>query len=224
VEDPDPCETEDDDMDEEPRSTGAELAFSNFVAVDDDVPTCNPQTVADIVAELRQGQVTRDEHNDNKDEDEPETPPRATFTQAIAALDVLRSYFATKDNPAAEGGLKTLQTELFLPKGQGARQQKLTDVFGSEFVDVDLDLCSELTDEDIVREVLQQPEMELHNLQYATILCDGDSKAFKHIDAQQLYDKEVSKENCVNHVAKRVYAGLEKVKKANKGLGGMANL
>ncbi|KAM7304477.1 tigger transposable element-derived protein 6-like [Ixodes scapularis] len=130
VEDPDPCETEDDDMDEEPRSTGAELAFSNFVAVDDDVPTCNPQTVADIVAELRQGQVTRDEHNDNKDEDEPETPPRATFTQAIAALDVLRSYFATKDNPAAEGGLKTLQTELFLPKGQGARQQKLTDVFG----------------------------------------------------------------------------------------------
>lgn len=66
--------------------------------------------------------------------------------------------------------------------------------------------------------------VELHNLQYATILCDGDSKAFKHIDAQQLYDKEVSKENCVNHVAKRVYAGLEKVKKANKGLGGMANL
>ncbi|KAM7283587.1 tigger transposable element-derived protein 6-like [Ixodes scapularis] len=93
--DPDPCETEDDYMDEELRSAGAELAFSDFVAVDDDVPTCDPQTVADIVAELRQGQVTGDEHDD--DEDEPETPPRATFAQAVAALDVLRSYFATKD-------------------------------------------------------------------------------------------------------------------------------
>lgn len=66
--------------------------------------------------------------------------------------------------------------------------------------------------------------VELHNLQYTTILCDGDSKAFKHIAAQQLYDKEVSKEDCVNHVAKRVYAGLEKVKKANKGLGGRGKL
>ncbi|CAN8017378.1 unnamed protein product [Ixodes persulcatus] len=126
--DPDPCETEDDDMDEELRSAGAELAFSNFVAVDNDVPTCEPQTVADIVAELRHGQVTGDEHDD--DEDEPEMPPRATFARAVAALDVLRSYFATKDNPAAEGGRQTLQKELFLPKGQGARQQKLTDVFG----------------------------------------------------------------------------------------------
>ncbi|EEC14122.1 centromere protein B, putative [Ixodes scapularis] len=128
--DPDFCETEDDDMEEELRSAGAELAFSDFVAVDDEVPTCDPQTVADIVAELRQGQVTGDEHDDDEDEDEPETPPRATFAQAVAALDVLRSYFATKDNPAAEGGLQTLQKELFLPKNQGARQQKLKDVFG----------------------------------------------------------------------------------------------
>ncbi|KAG0427631.1 hypothetical protein HPB47_025329 [Ixodes persulcatus] len=56
--------------------------------------------------------------------------------------------------------------------------------------------------------------VELHNLQYTTILCDGDSKAFKHIAAQQLYDKEVSKEDCVNH----------KVKKANKGLVGRSKL
>ncbi|CAN7977827.1 unnamed protein product, partial [Ixodes persulcatus] len=127
---PDPCETEDDDVDEEFRSAGAKLAFSDFVTVDDDVPTCDPQTVADIAAVLRQGQVTGDEHDDDEDQDGPEMPPRATFTQAVAALDVLRSYFATKDNPAAEGGLQTLQKELFLPKGQGARQQKLTDVFG----------------------------------------------------------------------------------------------
>ncbi|EEC19664.1 centromere protein B, putative [Ixodes scapularis] len=122
--DPDPCMS-DDDTGEELRSAGMELAFSDFV-VHDDVPTCEPQTIADIVAKLQQGQVSGDEHDD--DEDEPETPPGATFAQAIAALDELKSYFDTKDNPAAEGGLQTLQKELFLPKSQGVHQQKLTDV------------------------------------------------------------------------------------------------
>ncbi|KAG0417050.1 hypothetical protein HPB47_005912 [Ixodes persulcatus] len=109
VEEPEPC-TEDDDMDEEFRSAGAKLAFSDFVTVDDDVPTCDPQTVADIAAVLRQGQVTGDEHDDDEDQDGPEMPPRATFAQAVAALDVLRSYFATKDNPAANV-TKTLSWE-----------------------------------------------------------------------------------------------------------------
>ncbi|CAN8028653.1 unnamed protein product [Ixodes persulcatus] len=125
--DTDPCMT-DDDMDEELRSARTELAFSDFVLVDDDVPKCDPRTVADIVAKLQQGQVSGDEHDD--DEDEPETPPGATFAQAIAALDVLQSYCDMKDNPAAEEGLRTLQKELSLPNCQGERQQKLTDIFG----------------------------------------------------------------------------------------------
>ncbi|KAG0444655.1 hypothetical protein HPB47_013541, partial [Ixodes persulcatus] len=35
----------------------------------------------------------------------------------MATLDVLRSYFDTKDNPTAEGGLQTLQKELLRQKG-----------------------------------------------------------------------------------------------------------
>ncbi|KAM7312937.1 hypothetical protein ISCGN_009841 [Ixodes scapularis] len=73
-------------------------------------------------------------------------------------------------------------------------------------------------------EVIFSRSVGLHNLQYTTILCDGDSKAYNHVSALQLYDKEVAKEDCVNHVAKRVYAGLEKLKKAKKGLGGRGKL
>lgn len=118
---PDPCMTKD-DMDEEHRSAGREQMFSYFVVVDDDVPTSDPQTVADIVAVLGD--------RDKENEDEPETPPAATFARAIAALDVLRSYFDTKDNPAAEEGLQVLQKELFLAKGQGVCLQKLMDIYG----------------------------------------------------------------------------------------------
>lgn len=69
-------------------------------------------------------------------------------------------------------------------------------------------------------EVIFSQSVGPHNLQYTTILCDGDSKAYNHVSALELYDKEVAKEDCVNHVAKRVYAGLEKLKKAKKKLEG----
>lgn len=66
--------------------------------------------------------------------------------------------------------------------------------------------------------------VELHNMQYVAVLCDGDSKAFTHVASLELYDKPIQKEDCVNHVAKRMYAGLEKLKKAKKGLGGKGKL
>ncbi|KAG0410301.1 hypothetical protein HPB47_012566 [Ixodes persulcatus] len=119
VSDPDPCMTDDDDMNKELRSAGAELAFSDFALWMMTSPTCDPKPLPTS---------WRNEHDD--DEDEPETPPGATFTQAVAALDVLRTCFDTKDNPAAEEGLQALQKELFLPKGHGLHQQKPTDVFG----------------------------------------------------------------------------------------------
>ncbi|CAN7939283.1 unnamed protein product [Ixodes hexagonus] len=61
-------------------------------------------------------------------------------------------------------------------------------------------------------------------VRYVTVLCDGDSKAFTHVSGLDLYDKNIHKEDCVNHVAKRMYAGLEKLKKAKKGLGGKGKL
>ncbi|KAM7284806.1 hypothetical protein ISCGN_001900 [Ixodes scapularis] len=66
--------------------------------------------------------------------------------------------------------------------------------------------------------------VQLHNLQYVTVLCDGDSKAFNHVAGLDLYDKGMRKEDCVNHVAKRMYAGMEALKKTKKGLGGRGKL
>ncbi|KAM7303206.1 hypothetical protein ISCGN_013186 [Ixodes scapularis] len=66
--------------------------------------------------------------------------------------------------------------------------------------------------------------IELHNMQYVTVLCDGDSKAFTHVSSLDLYDKDIHKEDCINHVARRMYAGLEKLKKTKKGLGGKGKL
>ncbi|CAN7978688.1 unnamed protein product, partial [Ixodes persulcatus] len=51
--------------------------------------------------------------------------------------------------------------------------------------------------------------VERHKIQYVTVLCDSDSKAFTHVAGLELYDKEIHKEDCVNHVAKRMYAGME---------------
>lgn len=61
-------------------------------------------------------------------------------------------------------------------------------------------------------------------MQYVTVLSDGDSKAFNHVASLSLYDKDIQKEDCVNHVAKRMYARMDKVNKTKKGLGGKGKL
>lgn len=61
-------------------------------------------------------------------------------------------------------------------------------------------------------------------MQYTTVLSDRDSKAFLHVSSLNLYNKEIVKEDCVNHVAKRVFARVDKIKKAKKGLGGKGQL
>lgn len=72
------------------------------------------------------------------------------------------------------------------------------------------------------------PAMEVHAVEtlwkrsldygfrYTTILSDGDSKAFSHLQSLHIYDKEIVKEECVNHVAKRLGTGLRKVVKEGK--------
>jgi hypothetical protein len=58
-------------------------------------------------------------------------------------------------------------------------------------------------------------------LRYVTFLSDGDSKAYNQVHAARPYgpDKPVHKEECVNHVGKRLGTALRKMKKAKK-LGG----
>ncbi|KAM7289788.1 hypothetical protein ISCGN_029916 [Ixodes scapularis] len=57
-----------------------------------------------------------------------------------------------------------------------------------------------------------------YDMQYTTMLCHGNSKAFSMVAGLEFYNKEVKKEDCVKHVAKRRCAGLEALRKAKKGL------
>lgn len=72
--------------------------------------------------------------------------------------------------------------------------------------------------------ILFSRSQDLHKLQYTTMLSDGDSKAFLHVSKLDLYDKAIVKEDCINHVAKRVFSGIESIKKTKKGLGGRGKL
>lgn len=51
-----------------------------------------------------------------------------------------------------------------------------------------------------------------YNSRYTTLLSDGDSKAFSHLQTLHIYgDKIIQKEECVNHVSKRLGTALRKV-------------
>lgn len=63
------------------------------------------------------------------------------------------------------------------------------------------------------------------NFRYTTMLADGDARTFNHLTSLRVYgDVEVQKEECVNHVAKRLGTALRKLaasgKKAGVTLGG----
>lgn len=54
------------------------------------------------------------------------------------------------------------------------------------------------------------------------VLSDGGSKAFLHVSQLNLYDNDIVKEGCINHVAERVFSGIENIKKKG-ALGAKAN-
>ena len=56
-----------------------------------------------------------------------------------------------------------------------------------------------------------------YNLRYTTILCDGDAKTVTTLNNAAIYDTVIHKEDCVNHVAKRLYNGIESAKLASRG-------
>lgn len=50
------------------------------------------------------------------------------------------------------------------------------------------------------------------------VLCDGDAKTTGSLNANKVYgDKEISKVDCINHVSKRLYKGIETAKVSSKG-------
>ena len=54
-------------------------------------------------------------------------------------------------------------------------------------------------------EQLWERPVERHGFRYTTIVSDGDAKAFQHLCDRRMYGKvELKKEECINHVAKRL--------------------
>ncbi|KAH6925411.1 hypothetical protein HPB50_004957 [Hyalomma asiaticum] len=107
-------------MDEEFLSTGTDVPFSEFVAIDNDVPTCEPQSIAEIIAEVvgdNAVEVAADEDPEDNGENEGLRPP-ATFAEALAGLEALQSFFRTKDNENVDKALQCVLKELFLSKGR----------------------------------------------------------------------------------------------------------
>ena len=74
-------------------------------------------------------------------------------------------------------------------------------------------------------EMLWERSVDRHGFQYTTIVSDGDAKTYKHLCERRVYgDVVLKKEECINHVAKRLGTALRKLassgKKAGVVLGG----
>ena len=61
------------------------------------------------------------------------------------------------------------------------------------------------------------------SLVYSTIICDGDSKTVASLNQLDPYNLEIIKEDCVNHVAKRMWHAIDKIRSAKK-LGGQKGI
>ena len=58
--------------------------------------------------------------------------------------------------------------------------------------------------------VMWSRSVERHGLRYTTLVGDGDSKAFDKVKAHSPYgpDFDITKEECINHVSKRLGTAL----------------
>ncbi|KAH7981696.1 hypothetical protein HPB52_000721 [Rhipicephalus sanguineus] len=62
--------------------------------------------------------------------------------------------------------------------------------------------------------------LEKHGLRYTTMLCDGDSRAFNSLQEEKVYGfVPIEKEDCVNHIHKRMGAALRNLLQKSKGEG-----
>ena len=52
-----------------------------------------------------------------------------------------------------------------------------------------------------------------HKASYTQVVCDGDAKTVTELNKQRVYaDVEIIKDECVNHLEKRMYAEVKRVK------------
>lgn len=75
--------------------------------------------------------------------------------------------------------------------------------------------------------ILFQRSLSKHNLRYTTVLSDGDSRAYLALQEEKVYGyMDILKEDCVNHVQKRMGTNLRKLLSQHKGhgLGGKGRL
>lgn len=57
--------------------------------------------------------------------------------------------------------------------------------------------------------ILWKRSIEVSKMRYTEILSDGDSKTFLSLSKSKIYgDKQIEKEECINHVAKRLGTAL----------------
>lgn len=75
--------------------------------------------------------------------------------------------------------------------------------------------------------ILFRRSLSKHNLRYTTVLSDGDSRAYLALQEEKVYGyMDILKEDCVNHVQKRMGTNLRKLLSQHKGhgLGGKGRL
>ncbi|XP_076458821.1 uncharacterized protein LOC143292431 [Babylonia areolata] len=61
--------------------------------------------------------------------------------------------------------------------------------------------------------------VEKHKFRYTTMLSDGDCKTYNELVALNPYDTEISKEECINHVSKRLGTALRNLVSDNSKRG-----
>ena len=66
--------------------------------------------------------------------------------------------------------------------------------------------------------ILWVRSLEMHNMQYVSILSDGDSKTLASLNEQMPYGPQVvvTKFDCINHVHKRLGTGLQNLIKKHQ--------
>ena len=60
---------------------------------------------------------------------------------------------------------------------------------------------------------------EKHHMRYTTVLSDGDTKTVNNLNDNEIYDVEIRKEECINHISKRMFARLENFATRQKAQG-----
>jgi hypothetical protein len=64
--------------------------------------------------------------------------------------------------------------------------------------------------------ILWQRSVSDCEMRYTTMLSDGDAKTFNHLSSLNIYSDPIEKEECINHVAKRLSTALREVVKTSK--------